>query len=259
MISVCYGQIGVLQHTNSLSGLITLGSDNKVTKLPDYSALSSQIAKVTPTGPNSASYSPTNSPQGCPTTDSQWQAVTQLPPTPNTASCDCMYSNLTCVAKSDLSDSKIQSQFGFICDPSLGNNCGGVTANASTGAYGTWSMCNATQRLSWAFNEYYLNQTATNTKNTDPCDFSGTAQKVSPKPANSCKSVLSQAGAAATGSITNAPTPTGGSGGSGGSGSSSSSKGAAGVVGVPAFDLTSLKLGAYVCTAVLLGMGMMLL
>ena len=239
-----------------LLGLISLGSDNKVTKLPDFTSLSSQIAKVTPTGPNSASYSPTNTPQACPTIDSQWQAVTQLPPAPNTASCDCMFSNLTCVAKSGLSSQKIQSQFGFICDPSLGNNCGGVTANASTGVYGAWSMCNATQRLSWALNEYYLNQTATNTRNTDPCDFSGTAQKVSPKPASSCKSVLSQAGAAGTGSVTNAPTPTGGSSGSG---SSSSSKGAAGMVGVPAFDFALLKLGAYVVTAMVVGMGMMLL
>ena len=214
------------------------------------------MAKVTPSGPNSASYSPTNSPQACPTIDSSWEAVTKLPPAPNTASCGCMVSNLTCVAKSDLSDDDIETQFAYICDPRQGNNCAGISANASTGVYGTWSMCNASQRLSWAFNQYFLNQTATNTQNSNPCSFSGHAQKVNPKPDSSCKAVVSQAGAGGTGSVTNAPTPTGGSSGSG---SSSSSKGVAGIVGVPAFDFALLRLGAYVATAMAVGMGMMLL
>ena len=165
-----------------------------------------------------------------------------------------MVSNLTCVAKSGLSSDQIQSQFNYICDPRQGNNCGGILANGSTGIYGAWSMCSASQRLSWAFNQYYLNQTATNTQNASPCDFSGEAQKVSPKPADSCKAVISQAGAAGTGSITNAPTATGG-----GSGSTSSSSGAAGVIGVPALDFGILKLAAYVTSAMMVGAGMMLL
>ena len=214
------------------------------------------MARVTPTGPNSASYSPSNSPQACPTIDSSWEAVTRLPPTPNTASCDCMISNLTCVARSGLSDDDVQSQFDYICDPRQGNNCGGILANASTGNYGAWSMCNATQRLSWAFNQYYLNQTATNTRNANPCDFSGQAQRVTPRPASSCRAVISQAGGAGTGSVTNAPTATGGSSGSG---SSSSSSGAAGVISVPTFNFGMLKLAAYITSAMMIGAGMMLL
>ncbi|KAL9131904.1 MAG: hypothetical protein Q9217_000264 [Psora testacea] len=239
-------------------GLVSIGSDNKATKLPDFTSLSSQLAKVTPTGPVAASYSPSNSPQACPTLDSSWEAVTQLPPTPNTASCDCMVSNLTCVARAGLSDDDIQIQFDYICDPRQGNNCGGILANASTGSYGAWSMCNATQRLSWAFNQYYLNQTATNTRNANPCDFSGQAQKVSPKPANSCKAAISQAGAAGTGSVSDAPTATAG-GGSSGSGRTSSSSAAAGFVGAPAFDFGILKLAAYITSAMMVGAGMMLL
>ena len=177
-------------------------------------------------------------------------------------------SNLTCVAKSDLSSNDIQDQFDYICDPRQGSNCVGVLANGTTGAYGAYSMCNSTERLSWAFNQYYLNQTATNTANTSPCDFSGAASKVSPKPASSCKAVISQAGAAGTGSITNAPTATAesGSGSSSGSGtgsssggSSSSSKGAAVVVGVPEFDVGILKLAAYVVSTMLVGAGMVLM
>ena len=170
-----------------------------------------------------------------------------------------MVSNLTCVAKSGLSSDSIQSQFNYICDPAQGNNCAGINANASTGAYGAYSMCNSTQRLSFAFNQYYLNQTGTNTQNNSPCDFSGTAQKVSPKVAGSCSSVISQAGAAGTGSITNAPSATGGSSSGGGSGSSSSSKAAAGVVTAPAIDFGMIKLAAYVTTAVLVGAGFVMM
>lgn len=171
-----------------------------------------------------------------------------------------MVANLTCVAKTGISDSDIQTQFNYICDPAQGSNCAGVNANGTTGKYGAFSMCNSTERLSFAFNQYYLNQTATNTQNTSPCDFSGKAQKVSPKPASSCKAINSQAGAAGTGAITNVPTATGGSGTGSSSGSTStSSKGAAFILGVPAFDFGVVKLAAYVTSAMLVGVGMVLL
>ena len=250
----------------SQTGLVTIGDDDKATTLKDFDNLSTQIAKVSPSGPNSASYSPTNSPQACPTT-STWQAATALPPTPNEAVCACMISNLTCVAKAGLSDNDIETQFNYICDPAQGNYCGGVTGNGSTGVYGAFSICNSTEQLSFAFNQYYLNQTATNTQNTNPCNFNGNAQKVSPKPASSCKAVISQAGAGGTGSITSAPTATGSSTGSGSgsgsggssSGTSSTSKAAAVVLGVPAFDFGILKLAAYVTVAALAGAGMVVL
>ena len=81
---------------------------------------------------------------------------------------------------------------------------------------------------------------------------------MSPKPASSCKAINDQAGAAGTGSITNAPTATGGSGTGSGSGSSSS-KGAAVILGVPAFDFGIVKLAAYVISAIFVGVGMVLL
>ena len=214
------------------------------------------MAKVTPTGPVSASYSPTNSPQACPTIGSSWEAVTKLPPAPNTASCDCMVSNLTCVTRSGISNDDIQTQFDYICDPRQGNNCGGVLANASAGVYGAWSMCSASQRLSWAFNHYYENQTSTNSQNNNPCDFRGTARKVTPRPADTCKGVIGQAGAAGTGAVTSAPAPTGGSSSSG---SSSSSRASAGVTTAPSFDFAVLKLGAYITSAMAVGAAMLLL
>lgn len=243
---------------------MSVGSNDQVSTLADFKALSSEMAKVSPTGPNSASYSPTNSPQACPTIDSSWEATSDLPPSPNQGICQCMVANLTCVAKSDLSDEEIETQFDYVCDPAQGNNCAGIHANATTGDYGAFSMCNASQQLSFAYNQYYLNQTASNSENNSPCDFKGTAQKVSPKPASGCRSVLSQAGAAGTGTVTNPPVATGGASGSGsssgsGSGSSSSHSGAAGVVTVPAVDFGLIKLAAYVSTAILVGAGFVML
>ena len=211
------------------------------------------MAKVTPSGTSSAAYNPSNSAQACPTIGSSWEAVTKLPPSPNTASCGCMVANLTCVAKSDLSDDDIEDQFAYLCAPQQGNNCGGIRANASTGTYGAWSMCSANQRLSWAFNQYYLNQTATNTRNANPCDFSGTARKVTPKLSDSCRGVVNQAGAAGTGSVTNAPTATGANG------RGSSSSGAANAVSIPTFDVALLKMGIYIFTTMAVGAGMLLM
>ncbi|KAL2057804.1 hypothetical protein ABVK25_002188 [Lepraria finkii] len=124
-------------------------------------------------------------------------------------------------------------------------------------------MCNGTERLSWAYNQYYLNQTSTNTQNNQACDFSGTAQTQSAKAASSCASITSQAGAQGTGTVTNAPAATGisgsGNGNGGSGGTSSTSKAAAIVLTVPAFDFGILKLAAYVSSAMLVGVGMVLL
>ena len=242
--------------SDTYEGLVSVGTDNKATKLPDFSALSTQIAKVTPTGVQSASYSPTNSAQACPSVDSTWEAKNVLPPTPNTQLCGCMMQNLTCVAKSNLDNQTSTTQFSYVCDPNNGNYCEGINANATTGVYGAYSMCNATERLSWAFNQFYLNQTANNKQNTSPCDFKGAAQKQSPKANGNCQALVSQAGPAGTGTVTSSPS---GTGSSNGGSSSSTTKSAAGSVTVPRFDFGMLQLAAYVTVAGLVGAGMIML
>ena len=268
MISVCLNQhrsTGKSSITDQRSlGLVSIGSDNKVTTRADFASLSKEMASASPTGPNSASYSPTNSAQACPTIDSEWEASTKLPPSPNTAICGCMYANLTCVAKSGLSDKDLKQQFDYICDGSLGDYCVGINASASNAVYGAYSMCNATQRLSYAFNQYYFDQTANNPQNNEPCDFSGKAHTVKPPVApSSCKAVFSQAGTAGTGAVTSAPVATDGSGSggssSGGGSSTTSSKGGAGVVTVPAMDFGLLKLAAYLTTAFFVGAGFVMM
>ncbi|KAL8713939.1 MAG: hypothetical protein Q9220_002085 [cf. Caloplaca sp. 1 TL-2023] len=242
-------------------GLVTIGTDDKATMRPDFTVLSSQIAKVNPTGVAMASYSPTNKPQACPTQNTVWAANDTLPPSPNNAVCSCMVQSLNCTANTSINDDAIETNFNYLCDPSNGDFCSGILANGTTGVYGAYSMCNAQERISWAFNAFFMDQTTNNPKNTDPCNFKGAAQKQTSKTSNSCKAVVSQAGNSGTGVITSAPSPTAttGSGSGSGSGSSASATGAANGLAIPGFSYGILQMSAFVTLAALAGAGMVLL
>ena len=234
-------------------------------KLPDFTALSSQIAKATPTGPNSASYTPTNTAaRSCPTTDASWSAATALPPTPNQQLCSCMVANLTCIPKTSVDPKNYQSLFDTACGLSK-DLCNGITANGTTGTYGAYSVCNATERLAWALDAYYQQQKMSNSANTNACDFNAQATTQTPTaPSGDCAALVSQAGSAGTGSVTSKPTGTSAVGGGSGSGSgsgaaASSSSGVAGAVTVPKFDFGLLTMGVYVSVAAMVGAGMVLL
>ncbi|KAL8683987.1 MAG: hypothetical protein Q9224_001250 [Gallowayella concinna] len=237
-------------------GLVSVGSDDKATKRPDFTALSSQIAKVTPSGVASSAYSPTNKPQACPKQDKAWSASEKLPPSPNNAVCSCMVQSLNCTAKSDIGDDDLETNFNYLCDPNNGDYCSGILANGTTGKYGAYSMCTPQERISWAFNAFFMDQTKNNPKNTDPCNFKGLAQKQTSKASGTCKDVVNQAGDSGTGVITGAPSP---SGVSTGGGSSSSSQGAAGALTVPSLNAGMFQLAAYITVAAFVGAGMILL
>ncbi|KAI9882075.1 MAG: hypothetical protein M1823_006180 [Watsoniomyces obsoletus] len=232
---------------------------NTVSKLDDFTALSSQMASATPTGVRANDYNPTNtSPPRCPPTGDSWNASSTLPPTPNQDVCGCVARNLTCVAKAGLSDETIAEMFGTVCGLDR-NACAGVAKNGATGKYGSMSMCNSTDQLSWVFNAYYFNQSPQNRARA--CDFGGNARLQQPQaPSGSCQSLVSAVGPAGTGTVTAAPQNTGGSGGSGGGASGTNRpSGAAGAMTVPRFDTGLLQLSVYVAVAFMTGMGMILL
>ncbi|KAL8784452.1 MAG: hypothetical protein Q9213_003975 [Squamulea squamosa] len=237
-------------------GLVSVGSDEKATKLPDFTALSRQLASVNPTGVAMSSYSPTNQPQACPKQDNVWSASEKLPPSPNNAVCSCMVQSLNCTANSNISDDDLQTNFDYLCDPNNGDYCSGILANGTKGVYGAYSMCTPEERISWAFNAFFMDQTKNNPKNTDPCNFKGAAKKQTPKANGNCKDVVNQAGAAGTGAITAAPTATGVSSGGG---AASSSTGAASALTVPGFNAGMVQMTAYVTVAAFIGAAMVLL
>lgn len=241
------------------TGLVSVIDSTSVSKLADFSSYSEHIASATPSGTNKASYSPTNTAlQSCPSVGSAWEAAaTPLPPTPNINLCNCMSAAAKCVVKDSISTSKYSDLFGVVCGYT---DCSGVNANGTTGEYGAYSMCDAKDQLNFIINHYYEAQG----EKVSACDFGGSATTTSTtKATGTCAALMNQAGSAGTGTVTSQPTGTGGANGANGAGASStatSSKGAAapgvvaGTVGVG-----KIQFAAYIVTAALAGMGMLLL
>lgn len=234
-----------------IPGLVSVIDSTSVSTMADFKYYSSEIASVNPTGTNKASYTPTNTVlQSCPTVGSGWQAkASPLPPTPDANLCECIYEESACVASSSLSTSKMGTLLSTVCGYT---DCGGVSANATTGEYGAYSMCEIKYKLAFALNKYFKEQN----KDSSACDFSSSASTKATTPATgTCSVQIKEAGTAGTGTVTTEATATAGS-----SSSSSTSSSA----GVPVTIHSSVtvgyvQMGAYIATAVLTGLGMVLL
>lgn len=240
-------------------GLVTLDG-NSVSTLADFNNLASQIAKISPTGVNSADYNPSNTAaQACPTVGAEWGASSDLPPTPNQELCECMEKALNCVPN-NVADDEVGDLFGVVCG--LGNNvCDGIRMNATTGEYGAYGMCNAQQQLGWALNVYYRQQAGAG-NGANACDFGGSATTQSVvSPTGQCKTLIDEAGTNGQGTVTSVPTSISGGGSSGSSGSGSgsgSSNAASGLVSHPS-TIGFMHVALYVAVAFTSGMGMIFL
>ena len=287
MVGACY--YSTHASANHIAGLVNVNGNN-VSPLPDFTALSSQMAKVSPSSTDSNSYNPTFSPTTCPSivtsanptaTDSNselWLApATPLPPPPNPQLCACQMSTLQCVSSST-DETTYEADFNYICGAVQGA-CSGINRNVSDGSYGAYGMCSPQQQLSYAMNKYY--QAQSGAAKSSACSFSGRAKLQSTSsPTGSCVSLLQAAGTNGQGTVPEASGNSaqqssaaaaagggngvsGGSGGSGSSGSSgstaSSSKGAAYGIKAPTVDTGLLQMGAYVACAITTGAGMILL
>jgi hypothetical protein len=242
------------QETNNY-GLVSV-SGTSVSKLAGFTSLSAQLAKATPSSTASSAYTVTNTvAQACPATGTAWAAASALPPIANTDLCSCMMSSLSCQANTGLSGNETATLFSTVCglDSSA---CAGITANGTSGVYGAYSMCTSYQQLSFAMNQYYLNQNKASTA----CSFDGNAKTKTGSTSSSCSSLLSEAGTKGTGTVTDAASATGTGSSSGSTGSSAStSKSASGAVIIPRFDIGLLQLGAYILAAGMAGVGMIVL
>ncbi|KAH0609529.1 uncharacterized protein H6S33_013015 [Morchella sextelata] len=252
MTSVWSGGIVYMyfEETNNY-GLVTIESNGDAKTLTDFNNLKTELAKVTPTGVEMASYTPTNTAaRSCPTSDADWSAATDLPPTPNKELCTCMLSSLSCVAASSVKDTDAADLFSYICGDA-GIDCAGIIANGTTGVYGAYSMCSPLERLAWAMNAYYEE----NSSSSDSCSFSGSGTtQVAATATGSCSTLLSEAGGTAgTGTVTSLPSSTAKT-----TSSTSSDANAAGSVSAPTVSVGAFKIGASMLVAMLGGVALVL-
>ncbi|ODV60110.1 1,3-beta-glucanosyltransferase GAS1 [Ascoidea rubescens DSM 1968] len=181
------------EETNNY-GLVTIKND-KVSTLSDFNNLKSQIDDLTMVTYKSSEYTPTSVELSCPTQDSNWKANTQIPPTPDQDTCDCMSKSLSCVVSEDVDESDYEELFDYVCGQIA---CDGVTGNGTTGQYGSYSFCSAKEKLSFILNLYYVE----NDKSKSACLFDGSASINSDATTESgCKSILSAAGTDGLGTI----------------------------------------------------------
>ena len=125
-----------------------------------------------------------------------------------------MYSTLGCVPKPGTSTDQYPDILGEVCG--TGDICSEITSDGSTGYYGEYSMCNATQQLGYAIDRYY----SAHGVRSSYCDFDGAASTQSAaSPTGVCKDVLELASS----SIASARSSNTGSSSGSGSGSSSDS------------------------------------
>ncbi|KAI5276899.1 hypothetical protein E4T47_00020 [Aureobasidium subglaciale] len=252
--------------TDNDYGLVSI-SNNKVSTLGDYSNLSKAMATVSPTGVNSASYTPTNTIASCPAIGTNWAAeASPLPPPPNKELCSCMFNSLSCTVKSSVDEEAYGDMFSYVCGASP-SSCDGIAHNATTGTYGDYSMCNSTEQLGFVLDQYYSAQPSS--QRASACGFSGSATlKSAVKATGVCSSLLAQAGTAGTGKVTaSANTGTGaaatGGSGSGGSskasGSGSGSQGAASAISIQSVQIGGFTLGLSAFVAIFSGAAALLL
>lgn len=171
-----------------------------------------------------------------------------------------MLETLSCTTKSGITDAAVGDQLSFVCSPSFSNDniCAGIKSNATTGIYGAYSMCTGAQQLAFVYNTYYNAQSSSN--KATACNFGGNATtQNAEKPSGTCAALISQAGAAGTGTVTTVPTSGSTGSGTSGSASTSSSKAAAAGTFVPGLGSgwsTLAGLLVYVAGAAAIGASM---
>lgn len=235
-------------------GLVKI-SNGKASTMKNYDVLASRVLAASASSTAMSSYSPTNVPAECPAISEDWQVSGNgLPPTPDSALCDCMYSTLSCIPSSSLKAASYGDIFGFICGakPEL---CAGIHANASTGVYGAYGMCNDTVKLAYVMNEHFNDQNSA----SSACDFDGSGQvRTAPGAASACSDSL----AAASSVNEYAQTATAAPANAGSSGGSSNDDGSFGVMNRrldTAFSLGDYAIGLYLLVAAGVGGAMVVL
>jgi hypothetical protein len=206
-----------ITETHIILGLVEVKGDS-VKLRPGYTALSSQLAIVTPSSTQMSQYSPTNLAQPNCQNFTSWEAIDStdnstrklqiavaIPPSPYQRLCSCMMESSGCIADPSAKHSSLQSTRRSLCSQNS-QWCLGTKWNQTTGTYGSFSSCNETEATSWVLNQFYLSQK----NNVTACKMVGGIPQQSievSSQSEDCQILLKQSGTDGSGTITFTPTP----------------------------------------------------
>ncbi|CCE83071.1 Piso0_002847 [Millerozyma farinosa CBS 7064] len=150
-------------------GIVQENFDGTVTKLIDYDHLKRRLNKARPVRINAKSIVTieNNNPVACQPQSGLWQATSVLPRTPDPGKCECLQSTLSCI----VTPYKSLNEYELLNEVCTQVDCSLIQSDASSGEYGKFSDCSARQRLSFAINQYYIQ----NERNPSSCDLGGSA------------------------------------------------------------------------------------
>jgi hypothetical protein len=123
-----------------------------------------------------------------------------LPTKPNSRLCSCMMQTINCIPdpKSTIEERILSRRKVCDKDQSL---CAGISFNSTEGWYGSYLMCNHTERAAWAYQQNYL----TNGNDSAACSsIGGISQQPMPSVSlqSDCQVLLRQAGPDGRGTVT---------------------------------------------------------
>lgn len=257
MTDVFSGGIVYMYHQEANDyGLVKISKNGDAVKQKDFSKLKEKVTSASPKGVEEDSYKPSGKAATCPAQSKTWKVDPSLPPSPDSELCECMVKSRSCVPADNLKTKDFNDIFGYICgeDEKI---CSAINANATTGIYGAYSMCDSESKLAYILDAYYKSQN----NNADACDFKGKATTQKAQNQDSCKSKLESADKINK-EVATATAAVGGASSTGGAESSEEDDESFGIQSASVarlFTLGDYAVGAYMAVAGVVGAGMVLL
>lgn len=153
-------------------GLVKESARGKITKLNDFNTVRLRLVENVPFGaPYVKTMSNSRSTTSCPSVSATWRSLSELPPTPDEGTCECLLATLSCIF---LPRVRINEQT-FLTELCSKTDCSDILGNSTLGTYGKYSGCGLRQKISYTLNKYWLE----NNRNPEVCDFNKRAVLIS--------------------------------------------------------------------------------
>jgi len=207
-------------------GMVNISADgSSVTTSDDFTRLQQQYALAAPPNSPAMSGAPASSYPSCPSANTTLLASSNIPPTPDSAACDCLESSLSC--QFTPATTNYSAIVGELLDTGCsllgqaGGSCNDIGGNGQTGVYGRVADCDPTIKLSYVMSQFF----EINNRNPQSCSFAGNGT-VNPHASTSTSAAVAAASSCISNpsaTFTPSATPASGNSGSNGSGGSTAS------------------------------------